>query len=476
MISLFTSMPYTPAVKSPRHTLILRLAVLALWLVAAATPVFAADSLHWDALRGRVDADIRSWELRQLLDSIAAQSGWEVWAQPDAKQPVSAKFTNLSPGEALKKLLTELNFAVITPTNSAPRLYVFKTKRDEATQKIAAPVIRKQSQALGNEVVAQLKSGTDAKKIADALDGRIKGKIGNAYRLVFDSAADAKAARQSLAGMDEVLSLDSNYPIDRPRISEFPAPAAPLPFSLRPTLGPDGGMVIVGLIDTAVQRDGTALGNFLLTPITVAGNAEISQTQPMHSTSMAESILRSIAANQSTTATPVRILPVDVYGNSQTTTTFEIADGISQAVIKGARIINLSLGGEGDSALLHTIIRNSVAQGVVFFAAAGNTPTTAPFYPAAYPEVTAVTAIERNGSLADYANRGAFVDVATSGTSLVQFNSQGWVVTGTSSSAAAATGYAASLVANAGKTATEAQALVRARWSARSLVGSSGQN
>ncbi len=462
--------------KSLARSPILQLALLGLWLGAVATPVFAADSLRWDALRGRVDADIRSWELRQLLDTIAAQSGWEIFVLPDAKQPVSAKFSNLSPGEALKKLLPELNFAVITPTNGVPRLYVFRTKRDEATQKIAAPVIRKQSQALGNEVVAQLKPGTNAQKIADALAGRIKGKIGNAYRLVFDSAAAAKAARQTLADLDEVLSLDSNYPIDRPRVSELPAPAAPLPFSLRPTLGPDGGMVIVGLIDTAVQRDGTTLGNFLLTPIAVAGDSDISKTQPMHSTSMAESILRSLAANQSTTATPVRILPVDVYGNSPSTTTFDIADGISQAVKNGARIINLSLGGDGDSALLHTIIRNSAAQGIVFFAAAGNEPTTAPFYPAAYPEVTAVTAGERNGALAAYANRGPFVDVVASGTSLVQFNNQGWVVTGTSSAAAAATGYAASLVANAGKTAPEAQAIVRTRWSAQALVGNRGQN
>lgn len=469
-----TAKPYTAPVKPLARSALLLLGLA--WLcLAAVLPTCAEDSLTWDALRGRVDADIRSWELRQLLDSIAAQSGWDIFVQPDAKQPVSAKFKNHSPGEALKKLLTELNFALLTPTNQVPRLYVFRTKRDEATQKISPPV-RKQSQALGNEVIALLKSGADAKQLASTVGGSIKGKIANAYRLVFDSEADAKAARQSLADMDQVLSLDSNFPIDRPRLSEVPAPAAPLPFSLRPTLGPDGGMVIVAAIDTAMQRDGTQLASFLLTPISIAGDAELSTTQPTHGTSMAENILRSIAANQSANSTPVRILPVDVYGNSETTTTFDIANGISQAVKNGARIINLSLGSEGDSTLLHTIIKNSADQGVIFFAAAGNKPTTAPFYPAAYSEVTAVTAGERNGTLATYANRGAFVDVVAPGTSLVQFNHQGWVVTGTSSSAAAATGFAASLVANDGKTAPEAQALVRTRWSAQGLVGNAGQN
>ena len=456
---------------------LLRLSLAWLWLVAA-FPAAAEDSLRWDALRGRVDADIRGWELRQLLDSIAAQSGWEIFVQPDAKQPVSAKFKNHSPGEALKKLLTELNFTVITPTNSPPRLYVFRTKRDEATQKISPPVIRKQSQALGNEVIALLKPGADAKKLASTVGGSIKGKISgfNAYRLAFDSESDAQAARSSLADLDQVLALDSNFAVNRPPISEVPAPAAPLPFSLRPTLGPDGGMMIVAAIDTAMQRDGTQLANFLLTPISIAGEADPSKTQPTHGTSMAENILRSLAANQTATSTPVRILPVDVYGNSETTTTFDIANGISQAVKNGARIINLSLGGTGDSAILHAVIQNSAAQGVVFFAAAGNEPTTAPFYPAAYSEVTAVTAGERNGTLATYANRGTFVDVVAPGTSLVQFNNQGWIVTGTSASAAAATGYAASLVANAGKTAPQAQAIVRSTWSAQALIGNAGQN
>ena len=466
---------YTAPVKSLARSALLRLGLA--WLcLGAVFPTCADDSLTWDALRGRVDADIRSWELHQLLDSIAAQSGWDIFVQPDAKQPVSAKFKNHTPGEALKKLLTELNFALLTPPNSAPRLYVFRTKRDEATQKISPPVIRKQSQALGNEVIALLKPGTDAKQLATALGGNIKGKIANAYRLVFDSDADATAARQSLAEMDEVLSLDSNFPIDRPRISEVPAPAAPLPFSLRPTLGPDGGMVIVAAIDTAMQRDGTQFANFLLPPISIAGEAALSNTQPTHGTAMAEIILRSLAANQTATATPVRILPVDVYGNGETTTTFDIANGISQAVKKGARIISLSLGGESDSALLHTIIKGSVDQGVIFFAAAGNQPTTARFYPAAYPEVTSVTASDGKGALATYANRSPSVDVVAPGTSLVRFNNQGWVVTGTSAATAATSGYAASLVANNGNTAPQAQAIVRSTRPAQALVGSAGQN
>jgi hypothetical protein len=437
----------------------------------------AIEALVWDAGAGRVSADIRTWDVRQMLDSLASQSGWEVFLQPDAKQTISAKFKDLTPGEALKKLLSELNYAVIPQRKGPTRLYVFRTKRDDATQRIGPPPAPpKQSKAIQNELIAVLRPGADAKKIAQSVGGSIKGRIAglNAYRLAFDSSADARAALDSLASNDGVRGLDANFAIDRPTVPRFPAPAAPLPFSLRPALGPDGGTVIVGLIDTAVQRDGTPLGGFLLPAINVGTDAQMPNSQPTHSTAMAETILRSIAANQPSGATPVRILPVDVFGDSSSTTTFDIADGISQAVKSGARLINLSLASESDSLLLRTVIGNSASQGVVFFAAAGNTPTTAPSFPAAYPEVTAVTAVEKNGSLASYANRGAFVDVVASGTSLVQFNNQGWLVTGTSASTATATGFAASLVATAGKSAPEAQAIVQSRWSAKALVSSAG--
>src|SRR5205814_334560 len=107
---------------------------------------------------------------------------------------------------------------------------------------------------------------------------------------------------------------------------------------------------------------------------------------------------------------------------------------------------NLSLGSSGDSPFLHDVIKSGAAQGVLFFAAAGNEPTTELSYPAAYPEVTAVTAGTRDGSIASYANRGSFVDLATPGTGMVLFKGESWLVVGTSASTAYASGMAAGMV------------------------------
>ena len=126
----------------------------------------------------------------------------------------------------------------------------------------------------------------------------------------------------------------------------------------------------------------------------------------------------------------------------------------------GAKIINLSLGSPTDTPFLRTIIENSADQGVLFFAAAGNEPVPTPMYPAAYPEVIAVTAISRSGQIASWANYGSFVDVGAPGSSVVSFGNQAYVVTGTSSSTAFASGIAAAASQATGKTGPNLSPLV----------------
>jgi thermitase len=205
--------------------------------------------------------------------------------------------------------------------------------------------------------------------------------------------------------------------------------------------------VIIGQIDTGLQLS-KAFDSFLLPTISIGGNSQAAGSQPSrslsHGSAMAETILRSIQ-NTTKGSTSAKILPVDVYGNNPTTTTFDVAQGVYQAVNGGANIINLSLGGTGDSTVLHNLIKSASQQGVVFFAAAGNEPVTTPTFPAAYPEVIAVTAGDRNGQLANYANRGTFVDIMTPGISIVPYDGQSYIVTGTSPATAFASGIAAGL-------------------------------
>ena len=68
--------------------------------------------------------------------------------------------------------------------------------------------------------------------------------------------------------------------------------------------------------------------------------------------------------------------------------------------------------------------------------------------------------INRNGQIASWANYGSFVDVGAPGSSVVSFANQAYVVTGTSSSTAFASGIAAAASQATGKSGSSLSPLV----------------
>jgi len=72
-------------------------------------------------------------------------------------------------------------------------------------------------------------------------------------------------------------------------------------------------------------------------------------------------------------------------------------------------------------------------------------------FPAAYPDVLAVTAAGHNGQAASYANTGEFVDVMVPGRSFIEYQGTTYMINGTSASAAYVSGLAASISANTGQ-------------------------
>jgi len=389
--------------------------------------------------------------LSKLLRNLAQVTGWDIYVEPDTKHTVSTKFTDRPPGEALKLLLGDLSFALLpAQTNGVPRLFVFRTSLQEATELIKAPekAATKTAKPIANELIVTLKPGANIDDLAKKLGAKVIGRADKfrTYRLQFDDAEAATKARSSLEENSDVESIENNYAISRPPTPDSLTMSSFAPIDLRPKAVTDGNRVIVGLIDTPTQRQGTGIEDFLLAGLALAGESNPSDTQPTHGTSMSETILRALSAGLNGEPSAVRILPVDVYGNQPSTSTYDVAMGIYEAVNKGAQIINLSLGSDGDSPFLRKMIQSSHDQGILFFAAAGNEPVATPTFPAAYPEVIAVTAGTSKGVIASYANFGNFVDAIAPGSSIVNFRGQSWVIMGTSASTAYASGAAAALL------------------------------
>jgi hypothetical protein len=422
-------------------------------LLAAAAD--ASDSLDWRAKQDQVSADIQSWDLNTLLGKIARQTGWKVYVEKGAATAVSVKFKDLPQDEALRRLLGALNFSK-DKTNGVARLLVYRTAVKAATQAVAA---EKKDYRLATEDLVKLKNGAtnSIDELAKKLDAKVirrDDRIG-LYDLQFPDAASAAAGLQALAADPSVAAADGNYSVDRPTPAQMtpvanPPASGPL-FNLNPQPATDGP--IIGLVDTAVDPP-SQFKAYMLDPINVTGQQDVPGADPTHGTSMLETMLEAMPND------PSKILPVDIYGSGETTTTYEVMEGFAAAVNAGANPISLSLGGTGDSTMLGQLIQQAIAKGIVVVAAAGNTPGEGDVYPAMYPGVISVTASTQtvNGpitataggpggtQLASYANDPSGTTVIAPGTSIVQWNGQEWQVQGTSPATASTAATIADLV------------------------------
>ena len=134
-----------------------------------------------------------------------------------------------------------------------------------------------------------------------------------------------------------------------------------------------------------------------------------------------------------------------------------VADGIYACMANGVHVINMSFGISVDAPVLRNAIIAASNAGIVLVAAVGDNSSPSVLYPAKYPEVIAVTAVQSNGynnfSFAWYNNWGPEVDFTAPGTATYStwIGSSYRVSFGTGQAAAHVSGVAA-LMLSAGKT------------------------
>lgn len=142
-------------------------------------------------------------------------------------------------------------------------------------------------------------------------------------------------------------------------------------------------------------------------------------------------------------APAAKILPVTPYNDTQL-----LVDAINWSVGHGADVINMSFG-VSDEVAVHNALKAAVASNVVLIAAVGNAGDKGNLerFPAAYPEVLAVGAIDRIGNVPAFSEHGRQVDLVAPGVEVptLDKSSVGGYSTssGTSASAAIVSGAAA---------------------------------
>jgi subtilisin family serine protease len=101
----------------------------------------------------------------------------------------------------------------------------------------------------------------------------------------------------------------------------------------------------------------------------------------------------------------------------------DVAEALEYAAANGARVVNMSFGGDvfgpkGDL-VMKAGLDSAYEQGVLLIASAGNSDTSRPHYPAAYPNVMAVASTNGEDLKTGHSTFGVWVDIAAPGTDIV---------------------------------------------------------
>ncbi len=222
-----------------------------------------------------------------------------------------------------------------------------------------------------------------------------------------------------------------------------------------------GNHVLVAVVDSGIDIDhpelaGAIAGSFdaveeALRARPLAGKAAAEAAAKLHShgTGIAGAIVGH--AKMMGIAPAAKILAIRSFAPNKSNsegTTVSIQEGINWAVTHGARVINMSFAGPDDPGIARSLAA-AHEHGIILVAASGNNgPNAQPQYPAANPNVIAVTATDADDHLFKAAVRGKHIAVAAPGVEIYLPSTGGTyqIVSGTSFSAAEVTGAVALLL------------------------------
>ncbi|MBH8565511.1 peptidase S8 [Nostoc sp. CENA67] len=178
-----------------------------------------------------------------------------------------------------------------------------------------------------------------------------------------------------------------------------------------------GSGITVAVIDSGITRVRDLEQTKFVKGYDFVNDREEATDDNGHGTHVAGTVAQSTNNNYGVAgiAYEASLMPLKVLSANGGGTVADIAEAIKFAADNGADVINMSLGGGGDSQLIKQAIEHAHRKGVVIIAAAGNQNANGASYPARYPHVIGVSALGPDGEKASYSNFGAGVDISAPG-------------------------------------------------------------
>jgi serine protease len=178
-----------------------------------------------------------------------------------------------------------------------------------------------------------------------------------------------------------------------------------------------GSGITVAVIDTGITQVRDLAETKFVKGYDFVNDTEVAKDDNGHGTHVAGTVAQSTNNSYGVAgvAYEASLMPLKVLNEYGSGTVADIAEAIKFAADNGADIINMSLGGGGESQLMQDAIEYAYKKGVTIIAAAGNESTDGSSYPARYPHVIGVSAFGPDGEKASYSNYGAGVDISAPG-------------------------------------------------------------
>jgi subtilisin family serine protease len=255
---------------------------------------------------------------------------------------------------------------------------------------------------------------------------------GRTFLLRFDTADDLSSRREQLLNDPQVAFVEPNYLLTV--YSGPTGPVVPNDENYKQQWGPSkvgadqtwntlttGGPIVIAMLDTGVSPTHPDLKDQLRPGFDFIGNDPNPSDDNGHGTFTA-GIVAAVGNNGIGVAGMTwgaRVMPVKILDQDGRGPVSAFSQGIRYAVDQGAQIINVSAGIPVPSQAMEAAVAYAIGKGRVVVAASGNQADGVQNYPAAYPNVIAVSASTKEDRIADFSSYGSFVWVAAPGKDIV---------------------------------------------------------
>ncbi|WP_373188115.1 S8 family serine peptidase [Halopseudomonas sp.] len=211
--------------------------------------------------------------------------------------------------------------------------------------------------------------------------------------------------------------------------------------------------VTIGMVDTAIELDHPSLRQ---TTVTQKHFLPGMKQATKHGTAVASVLAGRRPDNGIAKLPQANLFNASVFfdrdGLSEGATLLHLLEGLEWLLAQKVAVINISMAGP-ENRLLEAVTRRIAESGTALVAAVGNAgPAAQPLYPAAYPHVVGVTAVDEFREVYRWANQGPQVEFAALGVNVLlahagqAFEEQ----SGTSLAAPLVTGYVACAMESTG--------------------------